>query len=421
MAGVTLRRCHVVPEPCMRDSPHDASGATIDARAAALQRRAEALRQGREAALQLAMARAMVTGSMRRSIGSRSPPDGAVGRSRGRAGDAADSRAEAGSPSVEHKSVLLLGGASFGVSMPDALQTTRKHVLNPWEIGVGVVGSRGNEKPGKGACGFRSPANTRFRIESGLAASLAEGARCRSGRGGKRGEVSGRSVRSAEFPRRRRPWHDEAPVEAALGSDVVAARHQPRGGSGGAGGGRGGLGYGESGCHDRVRLADGSLVDNMDHSRGLLRPLERPSVAARADALLRREQVAADNASLDVLGGCRSVDLELSADESFDSDDFNDETYSVDFDSDVDGDDEAFDGAGDETTDVGAPDECAVCLELLDGDSAADNAGTDGLTKLQHCHHVFHYRCVRDWCSRDVDKRTCPLCRREIGAHELSR
>jgi hypothetical protein len=52
-------------------------------------------------------------------------------------------------------------------------------------------------------------------------------------------------------------------------------------------------------------------------------------------------------------------------------------------------------------TETMASRECCVCMEAI-------RLGEE-VTALEHCKHVFHSHCVREWWTRS---QRCPLCRR---------
>jgi len=48
---------------------------------------------------------------------------------------------------------------------------------------------------------------------------------------------------------------------------------------------------------------------------------------------------------------------------------------------------------------------CAICYEVM-------NKNTDNVTTL--CNHMFHTDCLRNWCMRNNNNTTCPICRADI-------
>lgn len=56
-------------------------------------------------------------------------------------------------------------------------------------------------------------------------------------------------------------------------------------------------------------------------------------------------------------------------------------------------------------------DECAICLEPLDGDEER------GQEEVLGCGHRYHDLCVDRWLCKCQEKGllpTCPMCRREV-------
>lgn len=55
-------------------------------------------------------------------------------------------------------------------------------------------------------------------------------------------------------------------------------------------------------------------------------------------------------------------------------------------------------------------DVCSICLESGFVGSCSDNVYNDQSKFKTTCSHVFHYKCIRRWCSSN---NCCPMCRTE--------
>ena len=66
------------------------------------------------------------------------------------------------------------------------------------------------------------------------------------------------------------------------------------------------------------------------------------------------------------------------------------------------------------------PDElCGICHTELDGCAPeAQFPGDDSPVVWGQCSHAFHLSCIDEWCQKQNDAPTCPMCRRswEIAA-----
>jgi len=74
--------------------------------------------------------------------------------------------------------------------------------------------------------------------------------------------------------------------------------------------------------------------------------------------------------------------------------------------------------------------ECSICMEASeDGDSAEEEeCGDSSSNQDEHedpsakgwvglpCAHIYHEDCLRRWFRQSVHKRTCPLCRLDLGS-----